>query len=313
MFLPVTHVNLSQYGQNPAVVQRESLAQTAHFAPHSSYSYASGLTMNRFLTLFTLSAFSCLTQTNTYSYDAAGRLSTLTYPNGKIMSLVYDPAGNLLRRVVRDAAGNATPSATAAGVVNAASFLPGPVAPGELITIFGSSLGPVTLATFDLTSYGFFSTYVGDTSVNFDGIPAPVYYSSAGQTSVFVPYTIAGQPTTSMSIVYQGRSSAPISLSVVAAAPALFSVNSSGKGPGAILNQDSSVNSASNPAAQGSIVVLYGTGEGQTAPGGVAGRVVAGVFQVNVRIPDSTPSGAVPVVVKVGSASSQEGVTVAVK
>jgi uncharacterized protein (TIGR03437 family) len=132
---------------------------------------------------------------------------------------------------------------------------------------------------------------------------------------------------------------------LTAAAPALFSANSSGKGNGAILNQDTSVNSPSNPAAKGSIVVLYGTGEGQTNPRGVDGRIassvfpkplgsvsvtiggiaaqvlyagaapglVAGVFQINATLPPGVPSGAVSVVVTVGTASSQPGLTLSVQ
>ena len=60
------------------------------------------------------------------------------------------------------------------------------------------------------------------------------------------------------------------------AAPALFSANSSGKGNGAILNQDNTPNSPANPAEKGSVVVLFGTGEGQTNPRGVDGRIAMG-------------------------------------
>ncbi len=279
-----------------------------------------------------------------YTYDPAGRLASATYPNGKVLSYVYDANGNLLRRLVTTPTVGPTPLATAAGVVNAASFEAGPVAPGEIITIFGSNIGPSALANFQLVG-GFFSTFVGDTSVFFDGVPAPLYYASASQSAVFVPYSIAGQSNTQMTIVHQGRSSAPVTLPVVASAPGLFSLNQTGRGPGAILNEDNSLNSAANPAAKGSIVILYGTGEGQTDPPGVAGRVnaslfprftlpatvligtqsaeilyagaapglVAGVFQINVRIPADAPSGDVPIRVRIGSNSSQSGLTLRIQ
>jgi uncharacterized protein (TIGR03437 family) len=280
----------------------------------------------------------------TYSYDAAGRLTSATYANGKVLSYSYDANGNLLRRLVAIPSAGTAPQASAAGVVNAASFLAGPIAPGEIVTIFGTGIGPAALANFALAN-GLFSSYIGDTSVLFDGVPAPLYYASAGQTAVFVPYSITGQTTTQMVIVHQGRPSAPVTLPVLPSAPGLFSLNQSGQGPGAILNQDNSLNSAANPAAKGSIVILYGTGEGQTDPPGVAGRVnatvfprptlpftvtigglgaevlyagaapglVSGVFQVNVRIPDAAPSGDVPVRVQVGSNSSQPGLTVRIQ
>jgi uncharacterized protein (TIGR03437 family) len=128
--------------------------------------------------------------------------------------------------------------------------------------------------------------------------------------------------------------------------PGIFAANSTGRGPGAILNQDNSVNTANNPATKGQAVVLFATGEGQTTPEGIDGKIigtdlrksllpvsvkvggidcrveyqgsapglVAGVFQVNVRLPDSVPSGAaVPVSLQIGNAVSQDGITVAIR
>jgi hypothetical protein len=60
---------------------------------------------------------------------------------------------------------------------------------------------------------------------------------------------------------------------VAAAVPGLFSVDASGRGQGAILNQD---NSALNPAEKGSIIQRFGTGDGVTNPAGVDGRVNTG-------------------------------------
>jgi uncharacterized protein (TIGR03437 family) len=302
--------------------------------------------MTRFKWLVALGACGWLTaQTVNYTYDAAGRLSTVAYPNGKTQSYLYDPAGNLLRTLVRSAVQGPAPQATAAGVVNAASFLGGPVAPGELVTIFGTGIGPATLAGFQITPFNFFDTFAGETTVLFDGVPAPLIYASAGQTTAIVPYSVAGKTSTQMSVLYQGRASAPAAVPVAPSAPALFSADSTGKGNGAILNQDNSLNSPSHPAAQGSIVVLFGTGEGQTNPLGQAGRIalsvypkpalpvsvtiggapaniayagaapslVSGVFQINATVPSGIASGAAAVVVKIGAASSQSGLTVSVQ
>ena len=284
-------------------------------------------------------------QTVNYAYDAAGRLASVTYPNGKVLSYTYDAVGNLLRRVVSAPIAGPTPVTSAAAVVNAASFLGGPVAPGEIITIFGTGIGPSSLASAQLTPFGFLDSLAGDTSVLFDGTPAPLIYASAGQTAAIVPYAVSTQTSTQMTVVYQGRSSTAVTLPVAASAPALFSADSSGKGNGAILNQDNSVNSASNPAAKGSVIVLFGTGEGQTDPHGIDGRIasavypkplgsvkvtignvqadvryagaapfeVAGVFQINVVVPGNITSGAVPIVVSVGNASSQPGLTVSIQ
>jgi len=284
-------------------------------------------------------------QTVNYSYDEAGRLIRVAYPNGKTISYSYDPAGNLLRRLVFGTVAGAAPVASAAGVVNAASFLGGAVAAGEIVTLFGTGIGPANLVGASLTRFGFVDTLAGETSVLFDGIPAPVIYSSAAQTSVIVPYAVSGKANTQMVVEYQGRRSVPVAIPVAAAAPALFSATATGKGNGAILNEDTSFNSAANPAAKGSVIVLYGTGEGQTNPAGIDGRIastvfpkpltpitvrigaldaevlyfgaapglVAGVFQVNARVPADAPSGDVPVVVSVGAATSQPELTVAVR
>ena len=163
-----------------------------------------------------------------------------------------------------------------------------------------------------------------------------------------MPYGVAGKTTTQVQVQYQNSASNTVSVAVQAATPAIFSLDSSGKGPGAILNQDTSINSTGNPAATGSVISLYCTGGGVTTPasgdgeviggalrnlvqfpvttvtiggvnapvqfaGGVPGAV-AGLTQINVQVPTGlTPSLALPVVVKIGDFTSTNGVTVAVK
>ena len=237
----------------------------------------------------------------------------------------------------------AKPAASAAGVLNAASFQGGGVAPGEIVTIFGSNVGPPELARLALAANGRVANFLGATRVLFDGVPAPIVYVLAGQTSVVVPYSVAGRSTTEMVVEYQGRRSDPVTLNVTAAAPGLFSLGS-GTGQGAILNQDSKVNGASNPAAKGSVVVFFGTGDGTEDPdvpdgnvnaavfpkprqpvgmtiGGVPAEVVyagaapgfvAGVMQVNAIVPANAPSGNAAVVLTVGDTRSQSGLTLAI-
>jgi uncharacterized protein (TIGR03437 family) len=230
--------------------------------------------------------------------------------------------------------------------VNAASFLPGPIAPGELITIFGSAMGSDTPAALRLNAAGLVDNELSGTQVLFDGQAAPLIYVSANQVSAIVPYALAGKPTTQLQIEYNGNQSTPVVLQVADAAPGLFTADSSGKGQGAILNQDTSLNSPKTPATRGSIVVVYATGEGQTTPPGVDGKIaqstlpkpslsvsarvggidaevlyagaapglVAGVLQANLRIPmDVAVSDAVPIVLVVGGIASQPGVTLAVQ
>lgn len=238
----------------------------------------------------------------------------------------------------------AFPAASTAGVLNAASFQGGGVAPGEIVTVFGSSLGPASISLLALDDAGRVATNLSGTRVFFDEDAAPIIYTLAGQASVVVPYSVAGKSSTQMSVEYQGRRSTPVTVTVLSAAPGLFSANSSGTGPGAILNQNGSLNTPQNPAPIGSVIVLYGTGEGAVTPrvpdgainaaffpkpvlpvkvtvGGVAAKIlyagaapslVAGVFQANVEVPAGIASGNQPVVVSVGTASSQANLTVAV-
>jgi uncharacterized protein (TIGR03437 family) len=62
-----------------------------------------------------------------------------------------------------------------------------------------------------------------------------------------------------------------VTLTVASVAPGVFTLNSSGTGPGAILNSDLSVNSAANPAARGDSVSIFATGAGTTNAAGVDG------------------------------------------
>jgi uncharacterized protein (TIGR03437 family) len=236
---------------------------------------------------------------------------------------------------------------SSARVVNAASLTTGGVAPGEIVTFFGSGIGPAVAATLQLTADGrFLTTELAGTQVFFDDVPAPLIYVSDTQVNAIVPYAVAGKTSTQLQVDYQGVRSKPVTLKVAEAAPAVFTQNASGSGPGAILNQDYTLNSASNPAAKGSVVMLFATGEGQTNPPGVDGKIavdalpkpnlavtaliggvsaqvlyaggapglVAGLVQVNVRVPNNVTSGnAVPVLLRVGSLESPAGVTMAVR
>ena len=238
------------------------------------------------------------------------------------------------------------PLFTRQGVVNAASFDGGPVAPGEIITIFGTNLGPPTLAGLQLTADGRVDTSIAGTRVWFDGKAAPMIFAVESQLGVVTPYTVAGSLVTSLRVEYLGLVSPAVSLPVESSSPAIFTQTSSGRGPGTILNQDYTLNTPENPAPLGSIVVLYATGEGQTSPSGVDGKLaedplpqplmlvsvliggqdakvfyagaapelVAGVMQVNARVPKNIEAGdEVPIVLRAGDFESPPGVTVAVR
>ena len=262
-------------------------------------------------------------------------------------SITLTPTGSAapLTIAVTLQAGNVTPLIS--GVINAASGATGSVVPGMAISIFGSVLGPATGVSFAAPpAGGTVATTLGGTQVLFDGTAVPVLYASNGQVNALAPFELASKANTVLTVVYNGATSAGVTLPVVPAEPGLFSEAGTGTGQGSILNQDYSINSASLPAAVGSAIMLFGTGGGLTDPPSVDGTLnpisttgtltqtvtatiggqtanvlyagpapglVVGVFQINLTIPAGTAAGNIPVVVKVGTESSQAGITVAVQ
>jgi uncharacterized protein (TIGR03437 family) len=235
-------------------------------------------------------------------------------------------------------------------VVNAASGIAGAVSPGEILTIRGYGAGASQVGSLKLDASGMVGSSLNGLEVTFDGKPAPLLYTSANQTNLIVPYEVAGKASTLMQVVYEtaaGRlQTAGWVLPVAPSAPGVFTLDATGTGPGAVLNQDNSVNGIANPASRRSVISIYVTGEGQTRPAGVTGSVtqsnttapslpvtvkiggieatvqyagsapdqVAGLLQVNAVVPQGvTPGPAVPVTVSVGGIPSQAGVTIAVQ
>ena len=161
-------------------------------------------------------------------------------------------------------------------VVNSASFVSGAVAPGELVTVFGANLGP-TSGSSGVVNGNVVADTIENTQVLIAGVAAPILYASPTQINTVVPFGVSGT-SVQIQIVNQGQPVASTSVPVAAAAPAVFSLNGSGGGQGAILNQDGSVNSQTNPAAPGSVVVIYATGAGVTTPASVDGAVTSAPY-----------------------------------
>lgn len=237
-------------------------------------------------------------------------------------------------------------------VLNSATFSAHALTPGELLTIFGRDFGPSTLAVASPDG-GKYPTELAGTRVLFDGIAAPLIYAASGQVSAVVPFSVVPKTRAHVVVEYQGTQSSPVSIYAADSAPGLFTLDSSGAGPAAILNVDPvtgavSVNGPQNPAVRGGIIVAYLTGAGQTVPPSVdgvvaesAGRlslpveasldwpalvpvevlyagpapgIVAGVSQVNLRLPDSPMrSGAHPLYISVGGIWSQSAATVSIR
>jgi uncharacterized protein (TIGR03437 family) len=272
---------------------------------------------------------------------------------GNYAAIVYVTVGG---SVVASIVVTATVTAASSGpptittVVNAASFAAGAISPGQLISIVGTNLGPAVPAYLTLDRNGNVATSLSGVTVQVGGTLAPLIYASSTQINAVAPYEISGQPAVPVSVAYQGQSSNEFSVEAVPAAPGIFTQASSGAGPGAILNQDYSLNGPANPAKRGGTVTIFMTGEGQTSPPGIDGWVtmptgsdpitpgpvlsvsatiagqpalvqfageapgiVSGVLQVNLQIPANAPTGNLAIVVSIGNINSQTGVTVSVQ
>jgi uncharacterized protein (TIGR03437 family) len=231
-------------------------------------------------------------------------------------------------------------------VVNAASFLTGGVSPGEIVSVFGSALGPASGAGAQIKN-GFIQTSLANVQVTFNGYAAPILYAGSGQVNAIVPYELASASNASVVAIFGSAQSTPVSVQVVSSAPGIFSADASGTGSGAILDVNYHLVSSTNPVSAGDTIQVFATGQGQTNPAGVDGLIepaalplpvplltagalvggipanisyvgaapglVAGALQVNVVIPPGVPSGPAQLILSIGGNSSQNGITVAVQ
>ena len=170
------------------------------------------------------------------------------------------------------------------------------VAPGEMVAIYGTGLGPETGIEAERAAGETIGTSLGGSTVSFDGIAAPVLYASANQLNVLVPYGLAPGTQAKMRIARPEGSSQILSLRIVDAQPNLVTA----------LNSDGSVNGANNPARQGSTITLIVNGAGaldRTLPDGTveASSSAAPVLPVQIDFTAvvSGPHGPRPEVVRV--------------
>jgi trimeric autotransporter adhesin len=278
-------------------------------------------------------------------YSGDGGIATSSTMNGAA-GLALDSNGDLF---IADAGNNAIRELTSTGVglsvasvTNAASNQGGPIAPGEVLVIYGSNIGAPSLTTYQLSA-GAVTTSLAGTSVYINGVAAPVIYTSPTQVSAIAPFSLSGS-TAQVFVLNQNQTTAPVTVNVAPSAAAVFTANGSGVGQAAAINQNNSLNSSASPASSGQIVTLFFTGAGLTNPasqngvpaavplpipllpvsvaiGGMNAKIdyvggspgtLNGILQVNVTVPSGLPAGSASVIVQVGSTASQGNVTIAV-
>jgi uncharacterized protein (TIGR03437 family) len=155
------------------------------------------------------------------------------------------------------------------GVSNAASYQPitASLAPGELITLTGTGL--YSGSSLLVAPSGAFPTSLGGVSATIDGTPCPIYYVSATQMAIVVPYELASNTTSLANIQVTSNSvkSNVVQMYFEDAAPGAFSQNASGIGLAAALHATTGqLLTAANPAQAGEYISLFLTGLGTVTP-----------------------------------------------
>jgi uncharacterized protein (TIGR03437 family) len=247
--------------------------------------------------------------------------------------------------------GFSQPVISSGGVLNAASYQVGQaLAPGSLVSIFGTGLSTATVAGDTIP----LSAMINQTSVTFNGVPAPLLFVSTGQVNAQLPWESLPQGvasgTVTVVVTDQGSSSAPMTLQVAALAPGIFSIPS-GAGYAVAINGDGSLAApagaipgiATHPANVGDALILYANGLGPvdtpvndgaasldklrntlTVPtvlvGGVSAKVFfsgltpqfPGVNQINFFVPQVTGGNSLPLQLSENSITSTDKVVIAV-
>jgi uncharacterized protein (TIGR03437 family) len=167
------------------------------------------------------------------------------------------------------AIGSLLPATSTAGIVNAASSAPA-LAPGALISIYGSNLASGNLAASAIP----LDTKLGGTAVSINGVAAPLLFVSPGQINLQVPYEVQPGPA-KVVIQSNGLQSAAVNFTVAATGPGVFSVQPTIHVVAQNL-PDFTLNSAQAPALPGQYVTLYVTGQGAVDNAVATGAAASG-------------------------------------
>jgi uncharacterized protein (TIGR03437 family) len=236
-----------------------------------------------------------------------------------------------------------TPSSRSPLVINAASIGgAGTVAPGELVSILGIGLGPLTGVS---AGSGALPSSLGGTTVTFNGVAAPISYASAFRVDAQAPFSLVPGTTVNAQVNSNAGSTGQIALNVLDSVPGLYTNGVGGSGPVTTVNQNGSLNSILSPAAKGSYITIYASGLGAVSPALVEGAVppstplstvtgtiavdidginatvlfagaapgFPGVYQLNIVVPAGVGSGSQELVVYLNGKSTQSGATIQIQ
>jgi len=210
-----------------------------------------------------------------------------------------DSGNNRVRELIPDSSASNDTLPGGLTVMNAASQAGGSVAPGEMVAITGSNLGPATGISALFDQNGFLPPVLGQVVVQFDGLAAPLAYVQASQIFVQVPYEVSGNQSTQIQLFYKGQVEAAAGVAVAVSAPGVYA---------GMVNADGSFNSQLQPAARGSNISLFATGAGVTNPTNVTGQATKGTGALPVLPVSLKIGGVAATLVSAVSAAGQTGV-----
>lgn len=177
-------------------------------------------------------------------------------------------------------------------IANTAGGPAGPIAPGELITLYGQGLGPDLETAATLGDSGAAPTTLADTEVRFDGVPAPVLVAGSFAVRVQAPYELEGRESTEVQLFYRGVGSNKVRLRIVQAAPEIF-VRPQNVREAIAVDAAGLQYSETNPAQTGLLVDVLVSGAGPTDPPSATG------------VPASQPSKPrLPIIATIGGAEA---------
>lgn len=252
-------------------------------------------------------------------------------------------------QVQSQVASSTAPVVFAGGVVSAASLQPkAPLAPGSIVSIFGGKQATATAVAKDVP----LPTTLAGASVTVGGKPAPLFFASDGQINAQLPFDLPPNSRQQLVLTAQSgwtnskMFAVPETITIAAAQPAIFTTNSQGTGQGSIVDVNWRIVDTTNPAKAGNVVQAFGTGFGATSPAVAAGAAApsaeplalvtipmtatiggkpatvryaglapgyAGLYQVNVQVPDGVAPGSAVTLVLYQNAVASNTVTLAIR
>ena len=232
------------------------------------------------------------------------------------------------------------PQVAPGGVVHSASFVLDPLAPGTIVSIFGSNLSSEPVSGGRSASGIPLSTELAGTQLILGGRPLPILFSREDQVNAVLPFEVADRLNESLPLLARRTDAASLSVSapvlVTAARPGVFTQNRSGSGAGVIQNANSQIVTPANPVKAGDAIIIYGAGLGGVSPGVTSGDPApssplartaedvtvtiggrsaqvffaglspffASLYQVNAFVPAGVPAGDAEVVVSIAGQAS---------